>query len=58
MDFDKTDEENKKFVAECFNTAQKITIKAVLHRISTARNLDELETFSKKYLKQLESESE
>lgn len=56
MDFDKIIERDKEFVAKCFYTAKKGTLEAVLHRISVARSLGEMEAFVKAWLEELESE--
>lgn len=58
MDFDKIIEKDRELVSECFYTAKKGTLEAVLHRVSVARSLGEIEAFVKTWLEELESESE
>lgn len=58
MDFDKIIERDKEFVAKCFYTAKKGTLEAVLHRISVARSLGEIETLVKTWLEELESDND
>lgn len=58
MDFDKIIEKDRELVAKCFYTAKKGALEAVLHRISVARSLGEMETFVKTWLEELESENE